>query len=237
MDDGPDRKFNTLVRAVEQIRRENKGEKMIIFTQYLHAFKLEYYRELKGRFTLEALRCFTEKAVLRLGGSFIPSGELVNITIPPALRKYTDVAPSYTNVTFSSKLATRKKGVDLLGLGHPLIDALVDYFRSEAVNGDVLLARCNSMPATVAARYLFTMDFEDGSRRERYETLVLDGHEPAADLSCLSGKGWETGLTNPTKNIDDKLRILVQNQDAKIRSISEGVVNVRARCVGIQAVN
>ena len=115
-----------------------------------------------------------------------------------------------------------------MGLGHPFIDALVDYFRSEAISGDVLLARCTGMSATVAARYLFTIDFEDGSRRERYEALVIDGHDPAADLSGLSGKGGETGLTNPAKNIEDKLRILVQNQDAKIRSISEGVVNVRA---------
>jgi len=213
--------------ARRQMARE-ASEALRQLTQDLHAFNLEYYRELKGRFTLEDLRCFTEKAALRLGGSFIPSGDIINISVPPALKKYPDVASSYTNVTFSRKLATRKKGVDLLGLGHPFIDALVDYFRSEAISGDVLLARCTGMSATVAARYLFTIDFEDGSRRERYEALVIDGHDPAADLSGLSGKGGETGLTNPAKNIEDKLRILVQNQDAKIRSISEGVVNVRA---------
>lgn len=35
LEDGPDRKFDTLIRAIEQIRRENPQEKMIIFTQYL----------------------------------------------------------------------------------------------------------------------------------------------------------------------------------------------------------
>ena len=35
VDEGPDRKFDTLIRAIEQIRRENKNEKMIIFTQHL----------------------------------------------------------------------------------------------------------------------------------------------------------------------------------------------------------
>jgi SNF2 family DNA or RNA helicase len=35
VDEGHDRKFDTLIRAIEQIRRENKNEKMIIFTQYL----------------------------------------------------------------------------------------------------------------------------------------------------------------------------------------------------------
>lgn len=102
-------------------------------------------------------------------------------------------------------------------MGHPLIDALIDYFRSDAVTGDVRPARREGMAATVAARYLFTVDFEDGSRRKRYETLVLDGPEPLADLSCLSGKGWQPGAADPAKNIEDKVRILLQNQEAKIR--------------------
>jgi hypothetical protein len=89
----------------------------------------------------------------------------------------------------------------------------------------------------VTARYLFTMDFEDGARRERYETLVLEGAAPADDLSFLRRRGWEADSTKPPKNIEDQLRILVQNQDAKIRSVSDGVINVRARCVGIEAIN
>lgn len=224
-----------IAEAMKKAREASEALRQL--TQDLHAFNLEFYRELKGRFTLEDLRCFTEKAILRLGGSFIPSGDLISIAVPPALKKYPDVSPSYTNVTFSRKLATRKKGMDLLGLGHPLIDALVDYFGSEAVNGDVLLARCEGIPAKVAARYLFTMDFEDGSRRERYETLILEGAAPADDLSFLRRKDWEMDSAKPPKNIEDQLRILVQNQDAKIRSMCDGVINVRARCVGIEAIN
>ena len=48
VDDGPDRKFNTLIRAVEQIRRENKSEKMIIFTQYLET--LYFLQNELGRY-------------------------------------------------------------------------------------------------------------------------------------------------------------------------------------------
>jgi len=218
-------------------KAQEASEALRQLTQDLHAFNLEYYRELQGKFTLDDLRLFTEKAVLRLGGSFIPSGDLINITVPPAIKKYPDVASSYANVTFSRKLATRKKGVDLLGLGHPLIDAIIDYVKSEAMHGDVLLARCNETTAIAAARYLFTIDFEDGSRREKYETLVLGGSEPANDLTCLSCKGWEITPATSANNVEDKLRILVQNQEAKIRSMSDGVVNVRTRCVGIEAVN
>lgn len=224
-----------IAEAMKKAREASEALRQL--TQDLQAFNLEFYRELKGKFTLDDLRCFTEKAILRLGGSFIPSRDLVNITVPPALKKYRDMAPAYTNATFSRKIATRKKGVDLLGIGHPLIDALVDYFQSEAVSGEVLLARCDGMPATVAARYLFTMDFEDGSRRERYETLILDGSELTDDFSCLRSKGWQTGHANPGNAIEEQLRTLVQNQHAKIRATSDGVLNVRARCVGVQAVN
>jgi SNF2 family DNA or RNA helicase len=48
IDDGPDRKFDTLIRAVEQIRRENISEKMIIFTQYLET--LYFLREELGKY-------------------------------------------------------------------------------------------------------------------------------------------------------------------------------------------
>ena len=224
-----------IAEAIKKAREASEALRQL--TQDLHAFNLEFYRELKGKFSLENLSCFAEKAVLRLGGSFIPSGDLINITVPPVLKKYPDVASIYTNVTFSRKSATRKKGVDLLGLGHPLIDALVDYFSSEAVNGDVLLARCDDIPSSVTARYLFTVNFEDGSRREIYETLVLDGSEITDDLSGLLCKGWLAGLSTPTKNIVENLRILVQNQEAKIRSSIDCIINIRPRLMGISWIN
>ena len=45
--DGTDRKFDTLVRAVEDLRRINPKEKIIIFTQYRET--LEYLREELGK--------------------------------------------------------------------------------------------------------------------------------------------------------------------------------------------
>jgi hypothetical protein len=49
------------------------------------------------------------------------------------------------NVSFSRKTATRKKNVDLLGIGHPLIDALLDFYKSESVPGELLNAECDGM--------------------------------------------------------------------------------------------
>jgi len=98
---------------------KDASEALRDLTQDLSNFNLEYYRELEGKFTLEDLKRFSKKAILRLGGSFIPSGDIIQITVPPALKKYPDVASRYENVTFSRKTATRKRNVDLLGIGHP----------------------------------------------------------------------------------------------------------------------
>ena len=217
---------------------KDASEALRQLTLDLSTFNLEYYRELEGKFTLEDLKQFTEKAILRLGGSFVPSGDLIQITVPPVLKKYPDVASRYENVTFSRKTATRKKNVDLLGIGHPLIDALLDFYRSESVSGELLNIRCDSAPACLTTRYLFTIEFEDGARRELYDTFLIEGEEELGDLDFLLRDDFRGhGSSEPLSLIEDKLKMLTRNHQAKIRSDYDGVINIRHRCIGIQTVN
>jgi len=225
-----------IAEAIENAKDASEALRQL--TQDLSTFNLEYYRKLEGKFTLEDLRCFTEKGILCLGGSFIPSGDLVDITVPPVLKKYPDVASRYENVTFSRKTATRKKNVDLLGIGHPLIDALIDYYKSESVSGELLNVKYDDSPSCLTARCLFTIEFEDGTRRELYENFVIDGETGLDDLDFLCRNDFkEIESAEPASFIADKLRMFTQNQEAKIRSNYDGVINIRQRCVGIQAEN
>jgi SNF2 family DNA or RNA helicase len=217
---------------------KDASEALRQLTLDLSTFNLEYYRELEGKFTLEDLKRFTEKAILRLGGSFIPSGDLIQITVPPAIKKYPDVASRYENVTFSRKIATRKKNVDLLGIGHPLIDALLEFYKSESVSGELLNVRCDSASPCLTARYLFTIEFEDGTRRELYHSFLIDGEEELADLDFLLRNNFGGGGSPAALSfIEEKLRMFTRNLEAKIRSDYDGVINVRYKCVGIQAIN
>jgi len=216
---------------------KDASESLRQLTQDLSSFNLEYYRELEGKFTLEDLKRFTEKAILRLGGSFIPSGEIIQITVPPALRKYPEVASRYENVTFSRKTATRKRNVDLLGIGHPLIDALLDFYKSESVSGELLNVKCDGVAPNLTARYLFIIEFEDGTRRELYQGFVVDGQEPPDDLDFLFKEGFKESESLEPVFFIDKLKMFTQNQEAKIRSNYDGVINIRQKCVGIQAVH
>ena len=217
---------------------KDASEALRQLTQDISTFNLEYYRELEGRFALEDLKRFTEKAILRLGGSFIPSGDLIQITVPPVLKKYPHVASRYENVTFSRKTATRKKNVDLLGIGHPLIDALLDFYKSESVSGELLNIRCDSAPPCLTARYIFTLEFEDGTKRELYQSFLIEGKEELDDLDFLLRDDFRAnGLPTTLSFIEDKLKMFTRNHEAKIRSDYDAVINVRYKCVGIQIIN
>ena len=217
---------------------KDASEALRQLTLDLSTFNLEYYRELEGKFTLEDLELFTEKAILRLGGSFVPSGDILQISVPPVLKKYPAVASRYENITFSRKTATRKKNVDLLGIGHPLIDALLGFYKSESVSGELLNVMCDSASPFMTARYLFTIEFEDGTMLELYWAFLIDGEEKFGDLDLLFRDDFRRhGSPKPLSLIKDKLNMFTRNYEAKIRSDYEGVTNVRHKCVGIQAIS
>ncbi|MBW2664589.1 MAG: hypothetical protein JRD93_22105, partial [Deltaproteobacteria bacterium] len=211
---------------------KDSSEALRQLTLDLSTFNLEYYRELEGKFTLENLKRFTEKAILRLGGSFIPSGDIIQITVPPALKKYPDVASRYENVSFSRKTATRKKNVDLLGIGHPLIDALINYYKSDSVSGELLNVKCNDVVPNMTARYIFIIEFKDGTKRELYQSFLINGKEELDDLDFLFRNDFRTHESSVSLSfIEDKLKMFTRNYEAKIRSDYDGIINVRYKCV------
>lgn len=125
-----------------------------------------------------------------------------------------------------------------MGIGHPLIDALLDYYRSEAVSGDVLSMANEHIPAATAARYIFTIDFGDGTKRELYKNFVLSGGATDGDAKLLASASWtEQSSSHAMTDIRERLLMLTKNYEATIRSEYEGVLNVRATCVGLQRVN
>jgi hypothetical protein len=230
------RDYNRTEKEIfEALRQaEEASDALRKLTQDLSAFNLTNYLELKGKFTLDDLRLFCEKAILRIGGSFIPSGDLVNIMTPPVLLDYPKMSSHYDNVTFSRKTATRKKGVDLLGIGHPLIDALLGYLKSEKFSGDILITGHANFAGNFSVRFLFRMEFKDNTFKELYKEFPLNGAERINDLNCLKKNGWKTSPDNNwNENIQDQCDTLVKHHEAYLRSENEGVVNIRSKCVGI----
>ena len=220
---------------LEGIRQaEEASEALRELAQDLTAFNLDNYIELKGKYSLEDLKSFCEKAIIRLGGSFIPSGEIISVITPHILMKYPNVSARYENVTFLRKIATRKKGVDLMGIGHPLVDALIEYHKSNTETGDVLKGKNNNLSERLSARYVFKIDFDDNTQKEIYKEFSLSGEERTNDIKLLIENNWhEKNGVSDTIDLEEKLKILVRNYEASLRSEYEGILNIRANCVGL----
>lgn len=231
-----DRTEKEILEAIQQAEEASNALRQL--TQDLTTFNLENYIELKGRYTLDDLRTFCEKAIINLGGSFIPSGDIISIVVPPVLKKYPNVSARYENVTFSRKIATRKKGIDLMGIGHPLVDAIIDCYKSEDISGDVLNSKNNSLSKKIAARYLFRISFDDNTQKEIYKEFALRGEEKITDIKLLNENNWhEKNDLLDFNDLKDQLAMLVRNFEAQLRSEYEGIINIRASCVGLMNVN
>jgi superfamily II DNA/RNA helicase len=223
-------------REIEDALKQAKkaSDALRELTQDLTTFNLEQYSKLKGKYTLDDLKLFTQKAVISLGGSFIPSGEIIKIVTPNVLLDHPRVSSKYDNVTFSRRTATRKKGVELLGLGHPLIDALLAYYKSEHIDGQVLIMD-NLGEDFLSLRCLFEIDFTDGTKRTLYEELPLHRTAPACDIDLLKGQ-YSVGKQQPRFTIEtSRLESIIGTTKASIRSQYDDIVNVRHKCVGVAA--
>lgn len=219
-------------------KAKDASEALRKLTQDLTTFNLQYYQKLKGKFTLDDLKHFTEKAILQLGGSFVPSGNINQIVVPPVLKKYPGVAARYDNATFSRQVATRKKNIELLGIGHPLIDALLSHYRSEDVPGELLHISLASHQPCLSARLTFIIEFDDGTKRDTLAEFILHGESPVPDLSLLDMK-FEPAQSDYKipGDIENTLRILIQNQEAQYRSTYDGIVNIRNKLVGMACIS
>ena len=98
--------------------------------------------------------------------------------------------------------------------------------------------KCDNAPPCLTARYLFTIEFEDGTRRELYQSFLVEGKEELNDLDFLICKNFRTNESPVSLFfIEDKLKMFARNHEAKIRSNYDGLINIRHKCVGIQAIN
>jgi superfamily II DNA or RNA helicase len=134
-----DKDYERTEREIEEALQTAKeaAEALSALTQDLGTFNLQDYLRIEGRVGLTDLRKFTEKAILRLGGSVLPHGESLRIEVPDQLQAIRGVAPSYEAATFDRQVAMRKRQTELMGIGHPLIDALISFLQSPQVSGEV----------------------------------------------------------------------------------------------------
>ena len=144
-------------------------------TMDMSSFNLQDYLSIEGKFSLEHMESFCELAIIKLGGSILPKGEFYSIVTPKILLAYPNVLPKYELVAFNREAAMRKRQAELMGLGHPLIDALIKYFQQVTISGDVtaLSKTSNENEKYFVINTLFTIDTESGNQHKEMKTFKV----------------------------------------------------------------
>ena len=236
-----------IAEAIEKARQAS--EALSVLTQDLRSFDLGEYLNIVGKFSLDDLKQFVEAAVLRLGGAMLPRGEFYKIETPKVLQKYPHVLPRYELVAFDRDAAMRKRTAELFGLGHPFVDALIDYLQQVIFPGDVSVLNrfAHESEPYVVVNTLLSIDLEDGTRHQEIKTIrvshVGDAQVLPDDWTLKrleQGTASPNGSGSPQFNLDQVRRayegaigaILTQ---AKLSL--EKPVGARVRLVGLAMVN
>ena len=157
-----------LQRMMEDALRAR--EALDSLAQDLGHSNLEHYRQLEGRLSLVELGEWARAAILKLGGGAVPIGEFWSFICPDSLQRKCRLLPKYEKVCFDRDVALRNRGSELGGVGHPLIDALLEETRSATLAGEVADLGANG----VFARYLVRRRDDRGLIQSRVITMLYD---------------------------------------------------------------
>jgi hypothetical protein len=103
--------------------------------QGLEPFNLDKYRQIRGDVTWRDLAQFVTRGLAEIGAKFTWQNDLLSVEVPELLRQRPNVLERYDLLTFDRRRAMNSPEVELAGIGHPLVDVLLQYFRSPAFNG------------------------------------------------------------------------------------------------------
>jgi len=232
-----------IVEAIEKARQASEALRYL--AQDLESFNFGRYRNLKGPFTLDDVKLFVERGILRLGGAFIPQGDVFYIETPKVLHRYPNVSSRYENVVFDRKLAMRKRKAELLGIGHPLVDALIEHLKNPLFPGEVSISETNSENYPISVRCVFVVNFEDGMKKVFYKGFCLSKEgklkqfQPKTDIKSLcmlrnrlKQSDHKTAVSVP-EWIKDRVVSIISEEEARLRAKFDEVLSINSKVVGL----
>ncbi len=222
------------------------SEALKSLTMDLKTFNLQEYLDIEGKFSLGDLKTFTQTAILRLGGSILPKGEFLSIVTPKPLLKYTNVLPKYELVSFDREAAMRKRSAELFGLGHPLIDALIDYMQQITTLGDVTSMNSTDNADTYAiVNTLLTVDLEGGKQHREFKIIRTTSSGDAQvltddwllkrlsmDITQRNAKGSKMNWIEIKQSYEGAIGVIL----TQIKSSLERPIGARVRLLGVAEV-
>ncbi len=238
--------YNRTAREIEEAMQQalQSIEALKNLTMDMSSFNLQDYLNIEGKFSLNHLKTFVETAILRLGGSIIPKGDLHSIVTPKSLSNFPNVSAKYDLVTFNRDLAMRKRQAELMGLGHPLIDAIIQYYQQITISGDVAMLPKNEYDEDnyAVVNTMFTIEIEGSSQHKEIKTIRISN---TGDVQILpdewilnrlekkqyngTGKTTELNWQKIKSNYEGAVGAIL----SQIKSSVENPVGARVRLLGI----
>jgi superfamily II DNA or RNA helicase len=239
-----DKDYQRTASQLEEMMQQaqNARTALMELSQDLTYFNLEHYRRISGRFNLRQLGVWCREAIIRLGGAVLPVGEFWQVLTPDCLKSFTHVAPKYENITFDRELAMRKKKCELLGIGHPLVDALIGYLQNAPFSGDAAILLADGVkPGVVEARYRVTWDRADQGSSASVVRVSVNG-QCSMDEGGFDAERLENGQAMPaTAPIKLPLEVEARTEEAirlwtasRRTEMPEGTI-VRCELLGVSA--
>ncbi|MCL5020427.1 MAG: hypothetical protein M1339_01930, partial [Bacteroidetes bacterium] len=196
------------------------------------------------------LKQFVEAGILRLGGSILPRGEFFQIITPKPLLRFPNVLSKYELATFDRKAAMRKRSSELLGVGHPLVDAIVSHFQEMTVPGDAasLIKLPTQGEPFFVVNTLVTVELEGGKQHREFRMIRIS---PSGDAHVLPDEWLISRLvrraieppkeTLPSRFDIEKIRQAYEGAIgailSQVKSSLEKPVTARVRLLGISTVS
>lgn len=218
-------------------------------TMDLTAFNLQDYLNIEGKFSLADLKQFAEAAIIRLGGSVLPRDEFCQIITPKILLNYPNVLPKYELATFNRDASLRKRLAELLGMGHPLIDALITKYQEITIQGDTTLFPIIDIDQDhyVVITTLVTIDIEGGKQHKEFKTIRVspngDAHVMPDEwlMNRLNKQSYKSDTELPSNTFSwDKVQQSYEGAIGailtQIRTSLERPVGARVRLLGVSVV-
>jgi len=232
-----------MAEAIESARRASEALRSL--AQDFEGFNLAQYTALRGRFTMADLQAFCLAALPRLGGAILPEGDFYRIHVPSCLGD-SKIDRVYRTATFDRQLAMRRKNATLLGIGHPLIDALLNELQRDDLPGGVTYI-CSGGGADPFLRVhaLAHVKYEDGKTRRLLRAADLRPNaswQPLAEeeekslLRLLkrsdAGEGNKQGLEF-ARECESAYRSMARFWEEEISAKEAGVLSVRIVLTGL----
>ncbi|MEI8371274.1 MAG: SNF2-related protein [Planctomycetota bacterium] len=180
--------FDRTTQEIEEAVKNavQAGDVLDSLCQGLEPFNLDKFRAIRGDVTWKDLAEFVTRALAEVGAKFSWRDDVLTVELPEQFRQQAGIADHYDHLTFDRRRAMQAPDLELAGIGHPLVDALLAHFRAPALSGLTCVREVDDInghrESLVQFNYLLRLHDTEGIRESLHVIPVADGREFVPEL-------------------------------------------------------